>query len=224
MDEQTNWVLVGLVAAVVGAIVFKQRLEKKRSAALGEAAARLGLSFRERDAEIRRESFTRLPLFEKGRRRRFRNVGRGPDLLVFGYEYTTGRRRRTRRHRQTVVARRLEGAALPAFQLTPERLFDRIGVAFGGQDIDFEADPAFSSAYRLRSGDEAAARELLRVELRHELTLEKDWCLEGQGEWLVLYQRKRRVSPDALDGFIERARRLSEMIAASAEGSRASTF
>ena len=60
-------------------------------------------------------------------------------------------------------------------------------------------------------------------DVRQQLMIQKDLCLAGRGECLVLYRYNELVSPDALAELIDRARRLSDTIAASAAGSPAPT-
>jgi len=103
---------------------------------------------------------------------------------------------------------------MATFRVTPEGLFDKIGAAFGGQDIDFEEDLEFSKRYRLRGGDEPAVRQLFHVGVRQQLLSDSAWCIECAADSVVLYRRSKRVSPDDLTSFIEKARRLFEIVSA----------
>ncbi|MDJ0847796.1 MAG: hypothetical protein QNK04_05345 [Myxococcota bacterium] len=91
-------------------------------------------------------------------------------------------------------------------------LFDWLGRTFGGQDIDFPQDEAFSTAFVLQGEDEAATRELFAPSLRQAL-LRHDGTslqLEGRGDTLVLHWG-RLVEPETLrqnlDTLIELTRR-----------------
>ena len=84
----------------------------------------------------------------------------------------------------------------------------------GGQDIDFEEDLEFSKRYRLRGGDEPAVRQLFHVGVRQQLLSDSAWCIECAADSVVLYRRSKRVSPDDLASFIEKARRLFESVSA----------
>ena len=91
--------------------------------------------------------------------------------------------------------------------------FDKIGSAFGGQDIDFDENSEFSRRHRLRGEDEVAVRSLFGPALRQHLAMDPGWSLEGAGEWLIAYRKRKRVAPDELATFAEHARRFSELIA-----------
>lgn len=73
-------------------------------------------------------------------------------------------------------------------------LFDWLGRTFGGQDIDFPQDEAFSTAFVLQGEDEAATRELFAPSLRQALLRQTARassskagatrsCCTGAGSW-----------------------------------------
>ncbi|MBW2274221.1 MAG: hypothetical protein JRG96_13190 [Deltaproteobacteria bacterium] len=212
MEGHELWIF-GAAAVVVAAVVLAARwYEKKRTAALQDVAMRLGLSFLARDESIGTQPFASLPLFQRGESRRFRNVARGDELFVFGYSFTTGSGKNKSTYQQTVVALRVANVRLPAFQLSPEGFFDKIGTAFGGQDIDLDTDPEFSRRNRLRGEDEVAVKALFGQALRQHLAMDPGWSVEGAGEWLIIYRKRKRVAPDELATFVEQARRFAELI------------
>jgi len=95
---------------------------------------------------------------------------------------------------------------LPVFALAPEGLSDKLASVFGGADIDFEAHPSFSAAYRLRSSDEAATRALLSdSRLLDRLASDKGWYAECDGTWLGLFRLDEQVARAALPQFLQRA-------------------
>ena len=212
MDGQAIWYIVG-GGLVVGLVVLAAHLyERRRSEALQQAAMRLGLAFQAKDESIGMQPFASFPLFRMGRNRRFRNVARSDDLWLFGYSYSTGNDKNRSTHQQSVAAVRLPHAELPAFALSPEGFLARIGNALGAQDIDFEEDAEFSRRYHLRGDDEAAVRSLFTPALRQHLAMDPGWSVEGAGEWVILYRKRKRISPDDLATFAEHARRFSELI------------
>jgi len=83
---------------------------------------------------------------------------------------------------------------------------------FGGQDIDFPEDPEFSRRYRLRGTDENAVRELFHVGVRQHLAGDGGWSIEGDGDWVLVFRGDRRVAPDDLVDFVERTRRVCEVL------------
>ena len=213
MPEWLNdwWMFASVAAVVLLLIAVETWRERRRTQGLRDAAFRLGLNFLETDPTLEAAEFRSLPLFQKGHSHRIWNIVRGSDELIFGYRYTTGGGRSSSTHTQTVYASRVAGRNLPRFELKPERLFDRIKAALGGQDIDFEEDPDFSKGYRLQGSDEAEVRRVFGMAVRAQLRTEGGWAIEGDGEWLVVYQRSKRARPDDLTGFLQRMRRIAAL-------------
>ena len=114
---------------------------------------------------------------------------------------------------QTVVCFRL-GRDLPAFELRPESVFDKIGAATHGyQDIDFEASPGFSKSYLLRGPHEDSIRALFNAAVLQFFEQQRGWWVEAQGNWLGVYRRRRLVSPGQIKTFLEEARGVSQVFA-----------
>ena len=105
-------------------------------------------------------------------------------------------------------------AIAPRFELKPERLFDKLAVALGAQDIDFGENPRFSKSYLLRGKDESAVRALFKPAVLRHLESRPGWSVEGGGGWFVLYQLDHCVEPPDLAGFIDEARRLAAVFRA----------
>ena len=82
---------------------------------------------------------------------------------------------------------------------------------FRGRGIGFDEDPEFARSSRLQGPDEAAIRELFQPALRQQLASEGGWSVEGEGRWLVLYRRSKRIRPDRLVEFVESARRIAAL-------------
>lgn len=203
------WIGGGIVLAVVIFLVVRH-LDRRRSEALEQAALRLGMSFQAKGDALEAHGFSGLPLFQRGHSRKLKNVASRGDERFFGYSYTMGSGRNSSTHVQTVAVFPTS-RSLPRFELKPEGFFDRIGSVLGGQDIDFEEDPEFSRACRLKGPDEEAIREAFHAGLRQQLLSEAGWSLEGDGRWLVLYRRSKRIRPDQLADFIESARRIAAL-------------
>lgn len=208
------WILGAIGLGFVAVLAFARKRERDRTAAIEAVAMRLGMTFEAKDQDIRKESFAGFPIFKRGSSRRFLNVTRSENLWAFDFRYTTGRGGETSTHTQTVAAVRIDAATLPSFRLEPKGLFGRIAAAFGGRDIDFADDPDFSRGYRLRGVDEDALRRVFHPVLRRHLADEKDLCIEGGGEWLAIFRHSKRVPPDELGAFTERARRLADVTSA----------
>ncbi len=212
MEPVPVWVwIAGGVALVAAVFGVARHLERRRTQALEQAALRLGMTFQARDDNLEAHEFNQLPLFQRGHSRRIKNVASAGNQRFFGYSYTVGSGQNSSTHVQTVAVFDSASRGLPRFELKPEGLFDRLGSALGGQDIDFEEDPGFSRAYRLKGPDEEAIRQTFHAGLRQHLVSEGGWSVEGEGPWLVLYRRSKRIRPDGLADFIESARRISAL-------------
>ena len=79
----------------------------------------------------------------------------------------------------------------------PENFFHKIGSLFGMQDIDFEEWPEFSHEF-LVQGDEWGVRRLMDEGLAKFFLVERHWCLESLGYYLVFYRRSALVKPEAI--------------------------
>ena len=75
-----------------------------------------------------------------------------------------------------------KGLDLPHFYAREENsIFDGIGEFFGGQDIDFDDDPDFSSSYVLQGNNERAIRRLFNRKIRNAFTRAAEYSYEYEG-------------------------------------------
>lgn len=193
------------VAFVAVVIVIARRAQQARIAKLTALARRHGLSFVERlpqppappslvDQPERSGTFALEGRFE------------GSEATVFDFTIGSGKTAVT----QTVVTLRAEGRAIPSFLLEPEGLLDRIAARFGGQDLDFDDDPAFSKAFRLR-GEERAVRPLFGPPVRARLlavAAPKKLNVEGWGDRIAVWVPGGQVTPERVE---ERLRLAAEV-------------
>ncbi len=209
--------LVGIVAifAILGGAVYLEHLrERKRLEDLATWAA--GMSFtieggsRDASAAGLPPELLALPLFNRGRARKVRNLirGRDPDgsTLVMDYRYTTQSGKNSATLEQTVVAFELPAASLPSFELRPEGLFAKLGQMFGSPDIDFESNPEFSRRYQLTGADPDAVRRVFERHAVGYLSGQDGWGVEGAGTWLIVYRPQRRQKPEDYTTFLGQAR------------------
>ncbi len=201
------WLILPGAAAIFATVwLVRRRNERERTEAIRQASLHLGMSFVAEDEGLASQSFSGLPLFQKGDSTKTKNVLRGSsgdgEVVVCDYDYTVSHGETSNTFRQTVAAFRLR-AELPDFSMSPENILHRIGEVFGMQDIDFETHPEFSRSYRLRGSDEAAIRELFGSAVLEHFTNERGWSLEGGGEWLVIYRASKRVAPEDLAAFLQ---------------------
>ncbi|TBR17042.1 hypothetical protein EPO15_17820 [bacterium] len=199
--ENPTVFIIPLAAAIVGAHYW---LEKARTNALRAAAPGLGLHPTDETLGDLPEALKAMSLFGAGRSTEAKNVlwGERRDYLLFDYQYTVGSGRSSHTYKQTVGAFLCPGRNLPEFTAAPEDLGDWFGELFGGQDIDFEHDPAFSKAYRLRGPDEPAIRDFFSVGGTQYLAARPGWTVHAKGEWLIAYRASKRVSPKKLKDFL----------------------
>jgi hypothetical protein len=208
MEALFPFLIVGAVMAVVAlGIATHFVVERKRTEAIGRVAGELGLSFHPKGLPLLISQLSTYPLFSKGRAQKAANVIQGTtgdmEVTILDYQYTTGSGKHAHTWKQTVVCFKSDALALPSFELRPESLFDRLGAAFGGQDIDFEQYPAFSKKYVLRGTDEAQVRKVFTHEALRWLEAQPALCLEARGDRLLMYRASKRVKPDDIRAFLK---------------------
>lgn len=174
-----------IVAAMIGAVAlgvgFDRVREKRRAEAWRALASSLGLRFLGADEnfELRHPAFK---IFSRGRDRKAVNVAEGSSgktrVCLADYRWTTGGGKSRTVHRRTVCVLEREGLALPHFYLRPQGFLDSVGKLFGGQDIDFPEDPAFSKAFVLQGESEGAARGCFDRRVREWMLSRQAWGLE----------------------------------------------
>jgi hypothetical protein len=210
MNTNTTILLVVIVVVAVVALVYFQRLMRQRRVeALQQAGAGLGLFLAsESDAAALQSSLSDFHLFKQGHSKRLigliQGVVRDVPVSIFDYRYfITSGNENNRTREQTVICFDLPGAALPAFALRPETVWNKMGSWLGGQDIDFESAPDFSSRYILQGTDEAAVRRLFADWVLAFYAAHPGLCTEGGGDRLLFYRADKRVKPQALSAFVD---------------------
>ena len=203
VDDFRQWqwlVFVGVAATV---ILLNLYFAKRRRQGLERAAQEMGFVFDAEATSVAGQPFLSLPLLSH--QTKLSNVLRGAvgsgEAVVLDVQIGSGKQART----QTVACFRLAGKRLPAFEMRPENLFDKIGSRFGQQDIDFETNPEFSKSYLLRGKDEPSVRALFHPGLLMFFEQHKGWCVEGEGEWLGVYRAVQIVAPGNLRTFLDEA-------------------
>ncbi len=213
--------LLAVLAIVALVFVASRAFEKRRADALRAEAASLGLAFREEDPE-RLSWLAGFAVASAGQQMRARNVLhgeiRGRNVEAFDFHYVTGHGKHRRTWNQTVVLLRDPRFAFPAFCLRPEGLFQKIGQAFGYQDIDFETHRAFSSSYLLRGADERAVRALFCDPALDWFERHPGLCVEGEGQRLIVYRAGSRAAPGEVRARIEEGLEISDLLAPGARG------
>lgn len=219
--DSWNPVWIGAAGAAVLLLLWWQqrRRARRRTEALLDSGIRLGLAPVEVDALQAEEALFALPLLQEGHSRSVSTAlagARGRSRIVaFDYSYVTGYGKSRETHRQTVAAVHEPGRNLPGFRLGPESIASRLGAFVGLQHIDFDGHPEFSKAYWLRARDEPAVRDLFAARALAFFGRERDWYVEGGGEWLLACRSGRStrggkpVPADQLGALLDSAVEIS---------------
>jgi hypothetical protein len=217
MDKQL-FLIVGLALVVVVAVLVVEWYRKQqRAKQLRAIAAQQGYAYAE-DGTGLVGSLGWTGLFSHGvhsgqASNALRAEADGAAVTALDYRYTTGVAKNQRTVRQTVLILDSERLDLPAFTLRPEGLGQKLGGAMGQQDIDFQEQLAFSSAYVLQGSDEAQIRALFDAEKLAFFAERRGLSVEGDGHRLVYYRDHKLVSPKALQSFFEEGRAVLSLMA-----------
>ncbi|MFS8798762.1 hypothetical protein [Synechococcus sp. R60.3] len=213
-------IFILFLALAAGILALALYHEKKRREALERVAAQLGMRF---SAQLPEEIRSRLlqagfGLFERGHGRRFYNsmskrLIDGTEITVFDYQYTRGRGKSSSTYRQSVFYAYHEDLHLPRFRLHPENaLFHGIAKAFGMQDINFESHPKFSRSYLLRGENEAQVRLRFHPGVLGFWEQHPNYCAEGAGAHLILWQNDRQVNPEEIAKWMRLGEELTQRL------------
>jgi hypothetical protein len=106
---------------------------------------------------------------------------------------------------QTAVALYATSFALPAFELEPEGLVDKITCRLLKNDIDFATHPEFSTKYLLLGQEESRVRDLFNGHVLAFFETTEGWSVESEGGWVVLYKRDKQVDTHYILTFLDEA-------------------
>ena len=200
--------IIGGVIAFVGLIIAGTMMfERKRRDAMEGVANELSLTFFPKGEPTMQAALGKLHLFDQGHSKKFMNMmtgsANGVEVAIFMYRYKTGGGKHQHTHNQTVISFQSPDLMLPQFEIRPERLFHKIGKAFGYRDINFDSHPQFSKQYLLRGPNEDAIREFFDVDrLDFIEELPKGVCIEAQHNRLIFYRGGKRLKPDQIRDFM----------------------
>ena len=208
MDPATLPIVFVAVAVTVGgaAIYFAVAYEKKRRAALAQAALMLGFSYLDKVPDAILAGLGNFPLFRQGHSKSGRSLMEGKSgdapVVLLEYQYTVGGGKNSHTYRQSVAIYRGAATGLPEFTLAPEHVWHRVGALFGYQDIDFETSPEFSKHYLLRGADESAIRAAFGAEALGFFAQSPGWSVESFGGSLAVYRSAKRCKPEEIQPFL----------------------
>jgi len=207
-DDSLGLVLLLLIGGplLCAVFYFARRREKKRTEQFRRSATEVGLPFFPAGDDFLFERLQCFHLFSQGRRKKITNMlhgeANGVELAILDYRYTIAGGEQSRTYKQSVIYFGSSNLGLPQFAARPERMFHKIGGAFGYQDIDFEDHPDFSRAYLLRGDDESRIREFFNSELLTFFETQQKISVEAGGDQLIFYRGGKRIKPDEVQRFI----------------------
>jgi hypothetical protein len=201
------------ILLVAGVLYLRQAHALRRTRQMRALARRMGWSFQARPPLDAVPDRDRLGLFAVRMHKRMRNHLSGTvgeyRVAIFDLELSTIHRDGVQAYEQTVVHVHSPRLDLPAFSLRPETLRLRAGDRMGGDDIDFDADPAFSDAHLLRGPDEAAVRGLFGARVRDVYKHHPNSSTDAEGADLLFWRRGELVRPDDVPALVQTALELA---------------
>ncbi len=192
--------------------MLKLKPTKDRTEQLRQTAFGLDMDFSQGDEYGMIGLLRDFHLMGKGGRKEITNLMTQTSPLmedryhIFDYKYTVSTGKSAVTYRQSVFFINSKQLAMPEMLMKPEHFFHRLGTWLGlEQDIDFEEHPKFSENYLLQGDDEARVRRTMNQdEVIRFFTVERDWCLESVGFFLIFYQDNHLFRPDEIKYFHER--------------------
>jgi len=206
------WFVLAIVV-IIAVAVYGRHLAAERTKAMAAWARQRGLAFARGPDRDMRHRFLEFQTLSRGRSHLARNIATGEvdgrEVTVFDYRYVTGSGKNRRTHRLTCVLVKADLPLIP-LRIRREHFFDRLGEAFGFDDIDFES-AEFSRRFRVDSTDRKWAFDVIHARTIEYLLREGEWPLELAG-WHCLVYRPGRFDPADLDRAIALARGLLDLI------------
>jgi hypothetical protein len=198
-DTVMKVAMVGsLIVAVGGGVTISDWLAKRRAAAMMRYAKENGLSS-DPGTEAFMNQLASYALFSRGESRKVTNLSRGQSgalsFAICDYEYTVGGGRARSTKEYTVCVIELARLQVPHFFARRQHdIGDFLGKLFGGADIDFDDDHAFSKAIVLQTRSaEAETRRLFSPGVRAVFTAlsKKSPEVEGLEDKLIFHYGQR---------------------------------
>ncbi|NCB39270.1 MAG: hypothetical protein EOM80_10905 [Erysipelotrichia bacterium] len=209
MEERVQIIIVlCFVVVFILTVLYTVYLAKKRREAFALLASKMGFSYTEEDQGFCGR-FKHLKIFSRGHSQRAFNVLVGEKnnikVEIADYYYTTGSGKNKSVTQQTVCVITDPELSLPHFFLRRElSILDFLGKMFGGQDINFPEDNAFSGAFVLQGIVENETRELFNKDIRGAFMrfAATNSQAEGLGHFLV-FHRSVTLEPEQIPGLLK---------------------
>ncbi len=187
-----GFTLVGVLA------YFGHKAAKQRRADLLALSGRYGMSFDPSHDRGFEHRYSHFEVFTRGFGRSAYNTmrgevevgGRAMGCVMGDYTYKTregsGKNRRTVTHRFSYCILEMPWNGMPGLLIRREHFFDKLGSAFGFDDIDFESNE-FSKKYFVKSANRKFAYDIC-----HPRMIE--WLLETQATGVDIEQGRMCVT------------------------------
>ena len=195
-----------IFALLVIVVVVGIRGELNRGQNFRSVAEPLGLEFYGNDQQCLPIEIDDLPLFRQGRARQFSNIicGRSEDVCVaiFEYSFTLGARlhRNKQFYRQSVVSIQSPHLSLPAFELRPGNVLQKVICGF--DNIEFDSHRRFSKRFLVRGRDEVSIRAAFTPQVLEFFEQQSGTCVEATGNHFVFYRPRIWLSPNEVRSFM----------------------
>lgn len=207
----------------VGTLLWhKHKAALARTASMEQLAQTLGLSFSAVDSFGLVRQLQNFNLFERERRRWFRNgkitnVMRGlvgeTEVYFFDYTYTVQAGKTPKEISQTVFFANDKNWFLPDFHLKPERWWHKLQAKLGmGTDINFEENPDFSEKFWLKGSFEDQVRQQFTPALQGFLSEKPPAHLEGENYYLIGYKPRKKMDVQEARSFFQHCCEVVQML------------
>jgi hypothetical protein len=205
------YLLILLVAAGGAIAVLQQRHARRRARAIAAWAQRRGLSYRPGpDRKLARE-FLEFAALSRGDEHVATNVCRGvvDGRETWVFDLTWKARDNDGETSLTAALVKTDFPLIP-LRIRQETALERLGEAFGLNDIDFES-AAFSDRFHVTSADHKFARDVIHPRMMEYLLASAAWPIELAG-WHCLVWSSGRLPPFLLDAALALAQGVVDRI------------
>ncbi|MBU1105949.1 MAG: hypothetical protein KKB51_04700 [Candidatus Riflebacteria bacterium] len=211
MEEFIPFVMIGgFILFFIAIFAYSHYAAKKRAEAIRAIAPRMGFTYIDK-VENLKDEYSHLNLFSRGHSHRAINFLHGEkndvQVNITDYHFTTGSGKNATHYAQTICIIRNPAFNLPNFFVRREnKFFDYLGKIFGGQDINFNEDEKFSSAFVLQGKSEADTRNLFNSRVRDSFAkfAGSNAQIEGQGDSVIVHKGVI-LQPEEISGLLRDA-------------------
>jgi hypothetical protein len=226
VEEPSNLLPLLLCAAILlcPLILFGVSfyLSKRRIRKLEEEAKSLGLSFNATgfkfdsvDDPTFLEHLPPLTLFTQGTKHKVRNVmtgeREGVAVTIFDYRFRPALGGNRNVWTQTVILLERKGVALPAFEIRPRSLIDRLGGFIDGE-ATIDAAPGFSKKYVVQGPDLERVAAVFGSAVRAHFEAHAGTSCAGEGDQLIYYRLLDQKSVAQMEPFLNEALELAHLM------------